>query len=279
MKFDFYTFGGGVFWEDVFFYQKWRIQRNCFSKKYRLLDSWDIRRASGSFDDCQKAFIGYIESHEITKQKGRLVVLLHGYMDGKNIFKQLWRKLILTNSTVVALNYPSLFRSSVASAHQLLFFLNHIDDITDVSFVTKGAGNLVLQNALNLSPNLQTFRERMRIRNIVKINPILKGNLVCDFLSKFSIFRFILGPMMNELTESNIKNTPHIPPEINNINIFYRSRFVELLLKVIKVFNFPVEDMKPQKNKTIVVKSNIHRALKNTEVLNFTTKFINNGKI
>ena len=126
MKFDFYTFGGGIFWEDVFFYQKWRIQRNCFTKKYRLLDSWDIRRASGSFDDCKKAFIQYIESHGITKQKGRLVILLHGYMDGKNIFKPLWRKLVLTNSTVVALNYPSLFRNSIASAHQLLFFLNHI---------------------------------------------------------------------------------------------------------------------------------------------------------
>ena len=61
MKFNFFTFGGSVFWEDVFFYQKWRIQRNCCTKKYRLLDSWDIRRASGTFEDCQKAFIKYIQ--------------------------------------------------------------------------------------------------------------------------------------------------------------------------------------------------------------------------
>lgn len=279
MKFDFYTFGGGIFWEDVFFYQKWRIQRNCFTKKYRLLDSWDIRRASGSFDDCKNAFIQYIESHEITKQKGRLVVLLHGYMDGKNIFKPLWRKLVLTNSTIVALNYPSLFRNSIASAHQLLFFLNHIDDIGEVSFVTKGAGNLVLQNALNLSPELQIFRESMRIRNIVKINPVLTGNLVCDFLSKFRIFKFIFGPMITEMTESAIKNTPLIPPQINNINIYSYSRYMDVFLKILKALNFPVEDKMPIKKKTIIVKNGFSNVLKNPEVLNFTIKFINNGKI
>ena len=119
MNFDFFTFGGSLFWEDVFFYQKWRIQRHCITKKYRLLDSWDIRRASGTFEKCQKAFVDCIDCYEITKQPKKLIILLHGYMDSKNIFKKLWRKLILTNATVAALNYPSVFRSSVACAHQL----------------------------------------------------------------------------------------------------------------------------------------------------------------
>ena len=182
MRFDFFTFGGSIFWEDVFFYQKWRIQRHCFTRKYRLLDSWDIRRARGSFEACQKAFIKFIECYEITKQPDRMVVLLHGYGDGKNIFKPLWRKLILTNSTVAALNYPSLFHSSLSSAHQLLFFLNHSTDISEVSFVTRGAGNLVLQQLLNLPEESQTFKNKMRVRNIVEINPIVKENLICEFL-------------------------------------------------------------------------------------------------
>ena len=70
MYFDFFTYGGAMFWEDVFFYQRWRIQRHCFSKIYRLLDPWDIRRAQGSFQVCQKKFIKYIESYEIPKQQG-----------------------------------------------------------------------------------------------------------------------------------------------------------------------------------------------------------------
>ena len=56
----FYTMGGGHFWEDVFFYQKWRIQRNYISKKCRLLDNWDISRFEGSFEECRKSFIQYI---------------------------------------------------------------------------------------------------------------------------------------------------------------------------------------------------------------------------
>lgn len=122
MKFNFLHLAA-LFLGRRIFYQKWRIQRHCGTKTYRLLDSWDIRRASGTFEECQKAFIKYIDRYEITKQQGKLIVLLHGYLDGKNIFKPLWRKLVLTNATVAAINYPSLFRSSLASAYQLLFFL------------------------------------------------------------------------------------------------------------------------------------------------------------
>ena len=44
MRFEFFTMGGSQLWEDVFFYQKWRIQRNYRTKEYRLLDPWDIQR-------------------------------------------------------------------------------------------------------------------------------------------------------------------------------------------------------------------------------------------
>ena len=181
MNFSFFTFGGALFWEDVFFYQKWRIQRHCFSKKYRLLDSWDIRRASGTFENCRKAFIECIDSYEITKQPNHMIILLHGYADGKNIFKNLWRKLILTNSSVASLNYPSLFRNSTESALQLLFFLNHMEGIEEVSFVTKGAGTLVLEKALNMPIEYQTFSDKVVIKKseveeTTKVGIILTGS-------------------------------------------------------------------------------------------------------
>lgn len=279
MKFDFFTFGGSVFWEDVFFYKKWRIQRNCFTKKYRLLDSWDIRRASGSFEVCQKAFIKYIETYEITKQTGNLVVLLHGYMDGKNIFKPLWRKLILTHSTVAALNYPSLFRSSLASAYQLLFFLNHMEDIDEVSFVTKGGGNLVLQQALNQPLDQQNFREKMRIGNIVEINPVIKENLWAEFLSKFKIFRFFFGPMLNDFTEKSVKMSPKLPPEFKALKIFSPSKFSLFIDKLLKSRDFIGDDFIVPDKESVFIKGTTFDVLQNNEVLNCTVKFINNGKI
>lgn len=279
MKFNFFTFGGVFFWEDVFFYQKWRIQRHCGTKTYRLLDSWDIRRASGTFEECQKAFIKYIDRYEITKQQGKLIVLLHGYLDGKNIFKPLWRKLVLTNATVAAINYPSLFRSSLASAYQLLFFLNHMEDITEVSFVTKGAGNLILRQTLNLPPELQTFQEKMRIRNIVEINPVIKSSFLCDLLSKFRIFRLIGGPMLEEMTEKKLKNLPSLPNRLNSLKIFSDSKISKIISRISACCHFPARENLYRKKDAVFIDGTNFQPLKNEKVLNCTVKFINNGKI
>ena len=279
MKFNFFTFGGAFFWEDVFFYQKWRIQRHCGTKTYRLLDSWDIRRASGTFEECQKAFIKYIDRYEITKQQGKLIVLLHGYLDGKNIFKPLWRKLVLTNATVAAINYPSLFRSSLASAYQLLFFPNHMEHITEVSFVTKGAGNLILRQTLNLPPELQTFQEKMRIRNIVEINPVIKSSFLCDLLSKFRIFRLIGGPMLEEMTEKKLKNLPSLPNRLNSLKIFSDSKISKIISRISACCHFPARENLYRKKDAVFIDGTNFQPLKNEKVLNCTVKFINNGKI
>ena len=279
MKFNFFTFGGAFFWEDVFFYQKWRIQRHCGTKTYRLLDSLDIRRASGTFEECQKAFIKYIDRYEITKQQGKLIVLLHGYLDGKNIFKPLWRKLVLTNATVAAINYPSLFRSSLASAYQLLFFLNHMEDITEVSFVTKGAGNLILRQTLNLPPELQIFQEKMRIRNIVEINPVIKSSFLCDLLSKFRIFRLIGGPMLEEMTEKKLKNLPSLPNRLNSLKIFSDSKISKIISRISACCHYPARENLYRKKDAVFIDGTNFQPLKNEKVLNCTVKFINNGKI
>ncbi len=279
MKFNFFTFGGSLFWEDVFFYQKWRIQRHCGTKRYRLLDSWDIRRASGTFEECQKAFIKYIDTYEITKQQGNLVVLLHGFMDGKNIFKPLWRKLVLTNSTVAAINYPSLFRNSLASAYQLLFFLNHMEDINEVSFVTKGAGNLVLRQLFNLPQEQLSFQDKMRIQNIVEINPVVQNNLLCDFISKFKLLRLFFGPMVEDMTESKLKNIPKLPQQFNVLQIFSNSLFYEFSLKILKLIKFPIRESSYKGKNTLFIQSQTFNVLDNEKLLNPVIKFINNGKI
>lgn len=279
MNFDFFTFGGAVFWEDVFFYQKWRIQRHCFTKTYRLLDSWDIRRASGSFEICQKAFIKYINSYEITKQQGKMIILLHGFMDSKNIFKKLWRKFILIDSTVAALNYPSLFKNSSESAQQLLFFLNHIDHISEISFVTKGMGNLVLQKALNAPIEQQPFREKMRIGNIVEINPIVTSNIFCDILARCRIFKYLRNTSLGDMTEMRIKYTPNLPPQLNYLKIFSVSKLFRCFLSFFKFCNFPIRESIPKEKHTIFIKGDTYFTLGNEEILNKTVNFIKNGKI
>ncbi len=279
MNFDFFTLGGAVFWEDVFFYQRWRIQRHCLTNTYRLLDSWDIRRASGSFEICQAAFIRYINSYEILKQQGKMIILLHGFADSKNIFKKLWRKFILTDSTVAALNYPSLFRNSDESAQQLLFFLNHIDNITEVSFVTKGMGNLVLQKALNAPDAQQEYANRIRIGNIVEINPVICGDTICDFLAQFKFFKYFNKTSLADMTEKNIKRQPNLPPNLNYLKIFSVSKLSHFFASVLKFYNFPVSESGFLHKNAIFIKGNTFFTLENEEILNKTFNFIKNGKI
>ncbi len=279
MNFDFFTFGGAVFWEDVFFYQKWRIQRHCFTKAYRLLDSWDIRRASGSFEVCQQAFIKYISSYEITKQQGKMVILLHGYMESKNTFKKLWRKFILTDSTVAALNYPSVFKNAGESAQQLLFFLNHTDNISEVSFVTKGMGNIVLQKALNAPTEKQAFREKMRIGNIVEINPVIRSDMICDVLAQYKLFRFLNKTSLGDMTENRVKYMPNLPPRLNYIKIFSTSKLSRCIYALLKFCNFPIRESHTSSKNTIFIKGNTFLTLENEEILNKTVNFIKNGKI
>lgn len=279
MRFDFFTYGGFIFWEDVFFYQRWRIQRHCFSKRYRLLDPWDIRRAEGSFPTCQKKFIKCIEAYEIPKQQGNMVVLLHGYMEGKNIFKPLWRKLLLTNSVVAAINYPSLFKSSLESAHQLLFFLNHLTDINKVSFVTKGCSNIVLQKLFNLPEDVQEFRKKMRIGNIVIINPVTKGFWLWNMLSKFKIFHFIFGPMLNDFTSKRMKNLVSLPSQFSVLKIHVDTPLHRFWQYFFGKKPLPSNSSKTRDNNELYLTGSTFRVLKNQEVLNFTVKFINNGKI
>ena len=86
MAFCFFTMGGKQFWEDFLFYQKWRIQRHWRTKKYRLLDKWDICRATGTFEECRTSLVKMIEAYEIKRQSGKLVILIHGLGESKNVF-------------------------------------------------------------------------------------------------------------------------------------------------------------------------------------------------
>ena len=202
MAFDFFTFGGGFFWEDVFFYQKWRIQRNYKTKQYRLLDNWDICRGQGSFEKCKSIFIEFISVYEISRQKGHMIIMLHGLGDSKNIFKPLWRAATLEKYLVAAINYPSTLKSTDAHVRQLDFFMNHLEDVKEISFVTKGSGAMVLRKLLATKTE---WRESIKIKRIVEVCPPNKGSKFFAFLARKAIIKKILGPMLEETAINNSK--------------------------------------------------------------------------
>lgn len=203
--FEFFTLGGSQRWEDVFFYQKWRIQRNYKTKEYRLLDNWDIRRESGSFDDCYKAFLKMIEIYQLSRQRGHMVIMLHGIAQSKNIFKPLWREVTKYGFMVAALNYPSTYKKIDSHIRQLDFFLNHLEDVKEISFVTYGSGALILRKLLFFDAE---WKKKMKLKKIIEINPPSNGSNFWKNMSNYSWAKKLFGPIINDLTPHGVQKIP-----------------------------------------------------------------------
>lgn len=233
MTFAFFTFGGSQFWEDVFFYQKWRIQRNCRTKAYRLLDNWDIKRAEGSFEQCRKAFVKCIEVYEIPRQSGELIILLHGLGETKNVFRKLWKNLTANGYNVAAINYPSTRKPMKYHIRQLEFFLNHCEDINKVSFITKGAGCLLLRM---LIANTYGWQDNFQINKVINVNPINRGSDMFEILSRFAPFNFILGPMLKECTPKSVQSISKLPAETECGIIFCETWGQKIFYPIIERF-------------------------------------------
>lgn len=279
MKFNFFTFGGSQFWEDVFFYQKWRIQRHYRSKRYRLLDNWDIQRATGSFEECRKAFVRFIEAYEIPRQSGDLVILLHGLSETKTIFRPLWKVLVAKGYNVAAINYPSTRKPMRFHIRQLEFFLTHCEDISKVSFITKGSGCLLLRMLLS---NTYGWQDNFALDKVINVNPINRGSDLFEILSRFSIFNFIFGPMLKEGTPRSAQSISKLPSEIRLGVIFcqtWRDRILNPIVEKFKSLPLKgdISELEFAEEK-IKIKNTQFSIFKNEEVIDACLTFLKKGK-
>jgi len=239
MTFQFFTLGGKQFWEDVFYYQKWRIQRHYRTKKYRLLDSFDIRRASGTFEECRQAFLKFIEMYEIPRQKGPLVVLVHGLSQSKDIFKPLSLALQKEGFNVAAINYPSTKKSMKAHASGLAFLLSHLEDADNIILITKGTGAILLRYLLKERSLLEN---KFQVEKIIEINPTNLGSDICTILSRYKIFNFIFGPALKECSVGNVRLLEKLPIGIPVGLIFcetYRDKILKPIIKRYEGIHIP----------------------------------------
>lgn len=278
MSFHFFTLGGSQLWEDVFFYQKWRIQRHHRSKKYRLLDNWDIRRASGSFEDCRKAFVKFIEVYEIPRQQGELIILLHGLGQTKNIFRPLWKKLSKNGYNVAAINYPSTRKSMDNINKQLEFFLTHCEDVTKVSFITNGVGCLILRNLISKSYGWQ---DKFRLNKVINVNPINCGSDLFELLSRCKIFNFIFGPLLKEATPQRAESISKLPTD-TNLGIIFCDTWKSLLLKPItnkfKGVTLKSDTIESDfSDKYIYIKNKKYNIFNNHDITNSCLNFLSKG--
>ena len=281
MRFDFFTLGGSQLWADLFFYQKWRIQKYFESKKCRLLDPWDIKRHEGSFESCLEAFYKYIEIYELPRQKGHMVIMLHGLFDSKNIFKPLWRELIKYRFVAAALNYPSSQLGINAHVNQLETFLDNLVDISEVSFVTKGIGALILRELL--SRTNRNWQQKIKIKRIVEIAPPNQGSKLFAYLSKIKICNMIFGPMLKDASPKKVAYLPNIDQNIELTIIDCKNPWLNILQTLPYDINrklFNENEAYVEKNKNLIKLKNWKlNPLKNQKILSLTIDFLKNGQL
>ena len=193
MAFTFFTLGGRQLWEDVFFSQKWRIQRNCITKRYRLLDSWDIRRAAGSFEDCRQAFTRCSKIFQLPPTREKAVVMLHGLGGNKNQFNQMAKMAETITAVPIAVNYPSTRKDIDAHLRQIDFLLNNLEGIKEISFISDGIGGLLVRKLLSAD---SPWQKKIKISRVIQINPPNRGYRLWERLADSKIATAILGPMI-----------------------------------------------------------------------------------
>ncbi len=280
MTFTFFTLGGRQLWEDIYVYQKWRIQRNCITKHYRLLDNWDIRRASGSFEQCRRTLVRYAEIFQLTPPRAKVVILLHRLGGNKNQFNQMVKIIESAGFAAVAVNYPSTRKGLGAHVRQLELLLGSLDYATEFSFITVGIGGLLVRQLL-ATDSLR--KEKGKIRRIVQIDPPNRGFKLWERLCDSKIATFILGPSINSCDSRKIVQLPRFPENIEFGIINTHNRIAELFKRVLPerwqvIFPRATDSFLPDAKDMIDIKTWKTNPAADNKTIRACRNFLLNGK-
>lgn len=116
--------------------------------------------------------------------------MIPGLGESKNVFKPLWREVLKDRFMVAAINYPSTQKRIEGHVRQLDFFLNHLEDVNKVSFVTSGIGGIVLKALFSLE---SPWRKRLKIGRIVEVAPKNHGQQAVGSPQQEQIARLYSG--------------------------------------------------------------------------------------
>ena len=229
MSFTFFTLGGRQFWEDIFICKKWRIQRNYLTKRCRLLDSWDIRRATGTFDECLQSFEKNIRIFQLSKPKEKAIIMIHGLCGNKNQFNRMSKLYESMGFEVAAVNYPSTRKNITNLILQFDFLLNNLN-AQEISFIAFGSGGLILRKLL---AKQSLWKKRIKINKIIMIDTPNRGYRLWEKLAKYKIFCLLLGPILNDFDSRQISTLPQLPKESDFAIITTNNRFADVLKTIL----------------------------------------------
>ena len=245
MKFDFFTLGGRFFWEDIYNYRNWIIQRNINNQHYRLLDPYHIRRDSGSFEQCKNTLLKYIEAFELEPMYEDTIIILHGFGRTRNSIQDLADYLKDLPANIICVNYASLHANLNFHALMLEQFIRNLDTKGHLFIINIGASCLITRKLISNTDNYRAYK----IARIIDINPLNCGSDLAELLNKRTFIQKILGPMLQDIETKKAMSLPNLPSEIDHGIIFCSSKLHCLVQKFIKRFeSFPFSTQPNEKS-------------------------------
>ena len=189
------TMGGKQFWADEFYFHKWRIQRNVFTRHYRLLDENNWRHCWGTFAECRAALEKIKRERRLPPMSGKAVILLHGLADVCSVMDGLARRLEEKGGwQVFQVVYPSTRESIGDHAKSLAKVIESLEGIEEISFVGYSMGNIVIRRYLgDQTDKARKKRPDPRIKRMVMIGPPNRGSELATGLAGSRVFQFVLG--------------------------------------------------------------------------------------
>lgn len=195
------TLGGTQFWSDELVFHDWRIQRHVTTSHCRLLDDRNVRRAWGSFEQCQARLEELKRELDLPPLKGQAVVTLHGIIRSRSVMEGLGDYLEDEGDfTVLNVSYASTRRTLDEHAASLACVLENLEGVEEVHFVCHSLGNLVLRRYLGeADAETPQWQVDSRIERIVMLAPPNQGAKLAEKFKNNKLVGLIWGPCCKQL--------------------------------------------------------------------------------
>jgi hypothetical protein len=198
------TLGGTQFWTDELVFRDWRIQQNCLTGHYRLLDGDDFRRAWGTFDQCQSKLDELKRELRLEPMSGRVMITLHGLGRSREAMDLIGEHLAEhSEATWINVSYASSRRSLDDHAQSLARVLDNLSGVSEIDLVCHSLGNLVVRRYLGeASSPRPRWQIDKRFRRMVMIGPPNNGAQIARLFKDNKLFGLVTGPSGKQLAIS-----------------------------------------------------------------------------
>lgn len=209
------TLGGIYFWTDFRWWFGWRLQHNPATNRWRVVDARNIRRVSGSFEECDLEFNRIIHDGPAKQAPEHIVVLLHGLLRSSHSMDPLARMIeATTTATPISFAYASGKASIADHASALRHWIESLPGSSKISFVAHSLGNIVIRRSIHDWNTDDSQGILHRLSKIVMLGPPNQGSQFARRLARIGLFETLTGRAGQELGQAwkEVRSELAIPP-------------------------------------------------------------------